>query len=74
VALVSYANAARHKGDIYRFDGWTKVQEVKGGTAGQTWDRPRKAAYEAKSVWAYKLPQEGDDIRRGFGAPDGGPP
>lgn len=55
-ALVSYANASRHTGDIYRFDGWTKVAEVTGGTAGATWKRPRKAAYEAKTVWAYELP------------------
>jgi hypothetical protein len=59
-ALVSYANAVRHKGDIYRFDGWRKVADVKGGSpgTGTTWGRPRKAGYEAKSVWAFDLPNE----------------
>lgn len=56
VALVSYSNAARHTGDIYRFDGWRKVCDVKAGTAGKTWTRPRKAPYEAKAVWAFDLP------------------
>lgn len=58
-ACVSYANAARHRGDIYRFDGWEKVAEVRGGKAGKnsTWTRPRKD-YEAKSVWAYRLDRE----------------
>jgi hypothetical protein len=54
-AVVSYANAIRHKGDIYRFDGWQKVAEVKGGIAGQTWERPRKKPYEPKTVWAFEL-------------------
>lgn len=58
VALVSYANAIRHKGDIYRFDGWTKVAEVKGGAPGvrkTNWKRPRTAPYEAKTVWVFDL-------------------
>lgn len=71
-ALVSYSNNARHTGDIYRFDGWTKVQEVKGGKAGVNtgWTRPRKS-YEAKSVWVFNLaprsgvPRETTDVSRG---------
>jgi hypothetical protein len=38
---------------------WRKVAEVKGGSAGQTWERPRKQAYEAKSVWALELKEVG---------------
>ncbi len=58
-AVVSYANAVRHKGDIYRFDGWHKVAEVRGGQAGVNtgWTRPRKD-YEPKSVWAFRLDDE----------------
>lgn len=52
-ALVSYANAVRHKGDIYRFDGWTKVADVRGGKAGGNWTRGK--TYEAKAVWVYEL-------------------
>lgn len=55
IALVSYSNSIRHKGDLYRFDGWTKVAEVRAGTSGSTWKRPRKVAYEPKAVWVWKL-------------------
>ncbi|MDG6938620.1 MAG: hypothetical protein JRN42_08820 [Nitrososphaerota archaeon] len=57
-ACVSYANALRHKGDIYRFDGWRKVAETKGSTGGGGWSRPRKAG-EPKTVWVWKL-EEGE--------------
>jgi hypothetical protein len=54
--LVSYANAIRHKGNIYRFDGWTKAAEVRGGRAGVNtgWTRPRQN-YDPKIVWVYAL-------------------
>jgi hypothetical protein len=61
---VSYSNAIRHTGDIYRFDGWHKVADVSGGTSGATWKRPRKKPYEPKAVWAYQLatqPPDGTD-------------
>lgn len=55
-ALVSYSNAIRHTGDIYRFDGWKKVADVRGGSAGVNtgWTRPRKN-YEPKTVWAFLI-------------------
>jgi hypothetical protein len=55
-ALVSYANAVRHTGNIYRFDGWEKVADVKGGAAGVNsgWTTPGKIS-EPKSVWVYRL-------------------
>lgn len=52
-ALVSYANAARHSGNLYRFDGWRKAADVPGGVAGGNWTRGKK--YEAKSVWVYRI-------------------
>lgn len=55
IALVSYSNAIRHKGDLYRFDGWTKVADVPGGVAGTTWKRPRKNTFDPKAVWIWKL-------------------
>ncbi len=30
-ACVSYQNAVRHSGDLYRFDGWRRAREVEGG-------------------------------------------
>jgi hypothetical protein len=58
IALVSYSNAIRHKGDIYRFDGWTKVASVKGGKCGVNtgWTRPRHN-YDPKDVWVWALEQ-----------------
>ena len=53
-ALVSYANAVRHRGDIYRFDGWKKVAEVASSGGGGTWSRPRRPG-ERKTVWAFEL-------------------
>lgn len=59
-ALVSYANTAQgHKGDIYRFDGWEKAAEVRGGVAGGNWTRGKR--YDPKSVWVYRLRAEGGE-------------
>lgn len=55
-ALVSYSNAIRHTGDIYRFDGWKKVGDVKGSVGGGNWTK--KKAAEEKAVWVF-------DLRRG---------
>jgi hypothetical protein len=52
-AYVSYSNAARHRGDIYRFDGWTRVAECRAGVAGGNWTRGKR--YEATTVWAFQL-------------------
>jgi hypothetical protein len=54
-ALVSYQNAARHSGALYRFDGWRRVGSSRGSTGGGTWTRPRKAS-EPMHVWAWPLP------------------
>jgi hypothetical protein len=52
-AYVSYSNALRHKGDIYRFDGWRKVADVPGGSATGGWTRAK--SFDPKSVWVYPL-------------------
>jgi hypothetical protein len=55
-ACVSYSNALRHTGDIYRFDGWTKVADVKGGTASETWgNEGRRKKLDPKSVWVWAV-------------------
>lgn len=62
LAAVSYANAARHSGDIYRFDGWKKVADAREGTAGGGWTRGKR--YEAKTVWAFEY-HAADPTRQG---------
>lgn len=52
-ACVSYQDAARHTGNIYRFDGWSKVADVRGGTAGGSWQRGK--TYQPKAIWAFDL-------------------
>jgi hypothetical protein len=52
----SYANSVRHRGDLYRFDGWKKIVEVRPGRAGGTWTRPRPLHdRERKTLWAFEL-------------------
>lgn len=53
-AYVSYADATRHKGDIYRFDGWSKVADVRGGSKVNHGHRVEVAP---KTVWAFELRQ-----------------
>ena len=52
-ALVSYSNAIRHTGDLYRFDGWRRVGDVRGSTGGGTWTRNK--TMEPKTVWVWEL-------------------
>lgn len=52
-AYVSYADATRHKGDIYRFDGWRKVADVRGGSKV---NHGRRVSVAPKTVWAFDLP------------------
>lgn len=51
-AAVSYSNALRHKGDLYRFDGWTKVADVAGSVGGGSWSTQKQA--EPKVVWVWR--------------------
>lgn len=61
-ACVSYSNAIRHKGDIYRFDGWRKVADTHGGKCGVNtgWTRPRHN-YDPKAIWVYDVAQKGTE-------------
>lgn len=52
-ALVSYQSAIRHTGDVYRFDGWTKVADTPGSSGGGTW--ASKKEREPKALWIYEL-------------------
>lgn len=54
VACVSYSNATRHTGDVYRFDGWRKVAVMPGSAGGGTHTR-RRATREDKAVWVYAV-------------------
>ena len=55
-ALVSYSDSTRHTGDIYRFDGWRRVTETRGGTTGKNagWSRAKKI--NPKAVWTFERP------------------
>lgn len=53
VAAISYSDKTRHKGDVYRFDGWTKVADVSGSTGGGTYSTKKQAT--PKAVWIYRL-------------------
>ena len=52
-AAVSYQNAIRHSGNLYRFDGWRKVKDVAGGVAGGNWSRGKR--YDPKAVWEWVI-------------------
>jgi hypothetical protein len=53
-AVVSYSNETRHRGDIYRFDGWQKFGVNRGSTGGGGYTKVRETS-EAKAVWFYPL-------------------
>jgi hypothetical protein len=52
---VSYQNAVRHTGDIYRHDGWIRVKFARGGKSGpnSTWTRSKE--YDPKWLWVWPL-------------------
>jgi hypothetical protein len=55
-AAVSYHLEAHHTGDLYRFDGWTKVKEGCGSRGGGTWSRERgdgDPSAGAKTLWLW---------------------
>ncbi len=61
---VSYQNAVRHKGDVYRMDGWVRVKWVRGGKSGPnaTWTRSKE--YDPKWIWVWPLDEkEREDLR-----------
>lgn len=59
-AAVSYSHNGLHTGQLYRFDGWTKINDRCGSSGGGTYSRPRYATdaiYGRKSLWIW--PYEG---------------
>ena len=52
-AVVSYSDRTRHSGNIYRFDGWTKIADVAGSGGGGTYSTPK--ARTPKSVWCFEV-------------------
>jgi hypothetical protein len=58
-AAVAYSSNERHEGDIYRFDGWTRVTDRAGAPNGPnaTWSKQRPEGHPArgaKSLWLWK--------------------
>lgn len=58
LAAVSYSQNAHHRGDLYRFDGWTRVRDDAGHPPGRTatWARyePGHPALGSKSLWVWR--------------------
>jgi hypothetical protein len=57
VVAASYSHNAMHSGDLYRFDGWTKVREDAGSAGGGSWSRKRyatDAAHGSKTLWLWR--------------------
>lgn len=58
-AAISYSQNAHHRGDLYRFDGWTKVADDCGSSGGGEWSRRRyatDAVAGSKSLWLWRYP------------------
>jgi hypothetical protein len=63
-AAVAYSQNSRHRGGIYRFDGWERVSENCGSSGGGAWSRKRyatDAAHGQKSLWLWRYPVAGGD-------------
>lgn len=60
LAAVSYSQNAHHRGDLYRFDGWTKVRDDAGKPPGKTatWAKYNADAPQLgpKSLWVWRYP------------------
>lgn len=57
LAAISYSQNARHPGDMYRFDGWTKFSEDAGSSGGGTWSKKRSesdAVHGKKTGWLWR--------------------
>jgi hypothetical protein len=56
-AAVAYSQNARHAGDIYRWDGWTRISDNCGSSGGGAWSRKRyatEAVHGRKSLWLWQ--------------------
>ena len=57
IAAVAYSQNSRHQGDIYRWDGWTRISSACGSSGGGTWSRKRSATdavHGRKSLWLWR--------------------
>ena len=60
-AYTAYSQRNRHDGDVYRFDGWRRVEGRHGSSGGGTWTKERGADHQArgpKDLWIYEPPHE----------------
>ena len=68
LAAISYSQNAHHRGDIYRFDGWTRMSEDCGSSGGGTWSRQRSATDAVsgkKTLWLWRYARrDGNGIGR----------
>lgn len=56
-AAVSYSHNGLHTGQLYRFDGWKRINERCGSSGGGTYSRPRYATdaiHGRKSLWLWR--------------------
>ena len=54
---VSYSQNQRHEGNLYRWDGWTKIADNCGSSGGGAWSRKRQAGdavHGKKSLWIWR--------------------
>jgi hypothetical protein len=55
-AAISYSHNAMHPGNLYRFDGWTRISDNCGSTGGGIYSRRRyatDAVHGRKSLWLW---------------------
>jgi len=55
---VSYQDAHIHTGNLYRFDGWTRLAASRSGTDSRTGRLGR-----SKVIWGWRYPEDRDDRR-----------
>jgi hypothetical protein len=58
-AAIAYSQNMRHDGELYRWDGWTKVTDKAGSSGGGMWSRKREqgdAVYGRKTLWLWRFP------------------
>lgn len=56
-AAVSYSHNGLHTGQLYRFDGWTRIHDACGSSGGGTYSRSRyatDAVHGRKSLWLWE--------------------
>ena len=62
-AAVSYSLAV-NRGDLYRFDGWTRLADTAGSGGGGTWSSPRigddPRRPRSKSLWVWRYDERGE--------------